>query len=149
MSADQLAAFVEQDHAALRAFMAGDPEPKKAGYSRQDDATLANPLGPPAKGWEVVSRRVEEAASMLQGAADLRFEQVTLVETPDLAYQVEIERYDDQQIAGMDEPRQVDLRVTTVGWRTALGVSFIGTPTRSRLRVASTGLSRDFQRDAE
>jgi hypothetical protein len=46
---DGLAAVIEEDHSALNDFMPGSPEPKKRVYSRGDDATLANPLGPPAR----------------------------------------------------------------------------------------------------
>ena len=58
--ADGLAAVIEEDHSVLNDFMRGNPEPKKRIYSRVDDATLANPLGPPARGWAAVSRRLNE-----------------------------------------------------------------------------------------
>jgi hypothetical protein len=45
-----LAAVIEEDHSALNDFMRGNPEPKKRIYSRGDDATLANPKGPPRSG---------------------------------------------------------------------------------------------------
>jgi hypothetical protein len=35
----------------------GNPEVYKSLYSRRDDATLANPFGPPARGWSEVSAR--------------------------------------------------------------------------------------------
>lgn len=120
---DGLAAAIEEDHAALNDFMRGDPEPKKRIYSREDDATLANPLGPPALGWAAVSRRLDEASATLRDAGSLSFEQVSAVITGDLAYTVEIEHYQGQQFAGSDERRDLDLRVTTifrrepVGWR--------------------------------
>ena len=56
---DQL---IEMDHQATAAIIKGDPEPKKQLYSRGDYATLANPLGPPARGWQ----QVEAAASQLR-----------------------------------------------------------------------------------
>ncbi len=122
-SPQQVIAIIEKDHQALNAFMAGDPGPKKALYSRRDDVTLANPLGPPAKGWTAVSKRLEEAASSLRGARGVTFERITLVVTPDLAYSVELEHYQEQLMVGSDTPHPVDLRVTTVfrledqGWR--------------------------------
>ncbi len=48
MQASGLEQVMEQDHAALAAFVKGDPEPKKRLYSRAGDATLANPYGPPS-----------------------------------------------------------------------------------------------------
>lgn len=41
---------LDRYHRSLEAFIEGDPEPQKVLYSRRDDATLANPLGPPAEG---------------------------------------------------------------------------------------------------
>lgn len=110
----QLSEFIELDHVASRAFINGDPEPKKALFSRGDDVTLANPLGPPALGWPAVSARLEQAAASLKSASTAKFERVSLVETPELAYTVELERYPDQIIAGSAEPHAIDLRVTTV-----------------------------------
>jgi hypothetical protein len=38
----------------------GNPEVYKALYSRRDDVTLANPFGPPARGWSDVSATLTE-----------------------------------------------------------------------------------------
>jgi hypothetical protein len=54
---------IEQDHDALAAFVTGDPERKKRLYSRADDATLANPYGPPVRGWNQVAAALERAAA--------------------------------------------------------------------------------------
>ena len=107
---DQL---IEMDHQASTAFVNGDPEPKKQLYSRGDDATLANPLGPPARGWQQVNAALEAAASMLRDGEPTRFERISEYETPDLAYTVEIER-SIVKVAGAEEPSPVALRVTTV-----------------------------------
>jgi ketosteroid isomerase-like protein len=118
-----LAAVIERDHAALHDFMRGNPEPKKSVYSREDDATLANPLGPPARGWAAVSKRLDEASATLQDATSLSFTRVSTVATVDLAYTVEIEHYQGQQFTGSEERHDFDLRVTTIfrnesaGWR--------------------------------
>lgn len=63
MSTTDLAQAIEQDHRALDAFVKGDAEPLKALYSRRDDVTLANPFGPPARGWSEVAQTMERAAS--------------------------------------------------------------------------------------
>ena len=97
-------ALVEGDHAALEDLSRGNPEPKKRICSREDDATLANPLGPPARGWAAVARRLYEASATLRDAASLSFEQVSAVVTGDLPYTVEIEHYQGQQFTGSDEP---------------------------------------------
>lgn len=44
-------------------FAKGNPEPAKALYSHRDDATLANPFGPVARGWDEVSKTLDYASS--------------------------------------------------------------------------------------
>lgn len=105
--------IIEMDHQALAAFVKGDPEPKKQLYSRGDDATLANPLGPPARGWQQVNAALEAAASLIRDGEPIRFERVSEYETPDLAYIVEIERTI-AKVGGSEEPAPIALRVTTV-----------------------------------
>lgn len=39
-----------QYHRALEAFIEGDPDPVLKLWSKSDDATLANPFGPPVRG---------------------------------------------------------------------------------------------------
>ena len=46
---------LEEYHRAGLEITNGNPEVYKALYSRQDDVTLANPFGPPARGWSDVS----------------------------------------------------------------------------------------------
>jgi hypothetical protein len=52
-------------HRALEAFIQGDPEPVLALWSKRDDATLANPFGPPVRGWEAVRDAGMRAASQV------------------------------------------------------------------------------------
>jgi hypothetical protein len=59
MLPDDFEQAVEQDHRALDAFIRGDAEPKKRMYSKTDDVTLANPLGPPTRGWPQVAEALE------------------------------------------------------------------------------------------
>jgi ketosteroid isomerase-like protein len=112
---------IEQDHLALQAFMRGDPEPKKALYSRADDATLANPYGPPAVGWNAISDRLEEAAAVLRDGRSIEFQRVSAVASEALAFTVDIERYGAVRIGGSDEAADFDLRVTTVFRRESVG----------------------------
>lgn len=56
MSTSDLGQFTEQYHRAIGAFAGGDPEPVKKLFSRRDDVTLANPLGPPVRGWSQVEQ---------------------------------------------------------------------------------------------
>ena len=114
--------FIDRYHEALDAFVKGDPEPVMALFSRREEATLANPLGPPARGWPRIEETTRRAASAVRDGEGLRFERLSEAESADLAYIFEIERLR-MRIAGSDELAPVALRTTTVfrrepeGWR--------------------------------
>lgn len=91
----------------------GNPEPYKSLWSRRGDVTLANPFGPPVRGWEDVSARLDLAASNYRDGRDYEFENISTVITPFLAYAVEIERVR-TRVGGSDELTAVAIRVTTV-----------------------------------
>lgn len=107
---------------AQDAFIRGDSEPQKALWSPRDDITLANPLGPPAKGHDDVWQVMDIAAAQLADGQDLVFDEVSFVETPDLAYEIGIQR-GLMKLGDDDRMVSVALRVTTVfrreeaGWR--------------------------------
>lgn len=113
MSASDLAQVMEQDHRALDAFVKGDPEPKKQLFSRRDDVTLANPFGPPARGWDQVEKTLEHAASQFREGEPTRFERISDYATADLAYIVEFERWR-AKVGSVDEIVSGSLRVTTI-----------------------------------
>ena len=104
--------FIEQYHRTLEAFGQGDPEPTLTLWSRQDDVTLANPFGPPVRGWTEVSATLDAAADHYRDGEVVGFENISTTMTPELAYIVEIERYR-ARVAGADELTPVSLRVTT------------------------------------
>ena len=83
---------VEHYHRALGEFLKGNPEPNKMMYSHQEDVTLANPYGPPVRGWEQVTATMERAASLRRDGEMVGIETVAKYVTPELAYIVEIER---------------------------------------------------------
>src|SRR6266436_1420565 len=113
MSASDLAQVMEKDHQALDAFVKGDPEPKKTMFSRRDDVTLANPFGPPARGWSQVEKTLEHAAAQLREGEAIGFERISEYATADLAYIVEIERYRGK-VGGAGDIAPNSLRVTTI-----------------------------------
>ena len=113
MSASALAQVIEQYHRGLGAFIRGDPEPVKRLMSRRDDVTLANPLGPPARGWNQVEEATDRAAAQARDGEVRGFERISEVATADLAYIVEIERTR-LKVGGADEIASVSLRVTTI-----------------------------------
>jgi ketosteroid isomerase-like protein len=102
----------EYHHAGLQ-ITNGDPDGYKRLYSLQDDVTLANPFGPPARGWSEVSRRLDGAAANYRDGEVIGFENIATVITPELAYTVEIESYR-ARVGGAEEGAPVSIRVTTV-----------------------------------
>jgi ketosteroid isomerase-like protein len=107
-----LAHTVEQYHRALDVFVTGTPATKKL-FSRRDDVTLANPFGPPVRGWNQVEKVMEHAAAQLREGEPIRFEQISEYESADLAYTVWIER-SRMKVGGADELAATALRVTTI-----------------------------------
>ena len=102
----------EYRHAGLE-ITRGNPEVYKSLWSRRDDVTLANPFGPPVRGWEEVSTRLDLAASNYRDGRDYEFESIATVITPELAYTVEIERIR-TRVGGADDLASLAIRVTTV-----------------------------------
>ncbi|CAH0154652.1 hypothetical protein SRABI83_00801 [Arthrobacter sp. Bi83] len=113
MTGSDLDLIVEQYHRALDAFVRGDPAPNKQLFSRLDDVTLANPLGPPARGWSQVENTMERASSQLAEGEPTRFERISGHTGTDLAYILEIERTR-AKVGGAAEPSPISLRVTTI-----------------------------------
>jgi ketosteroid isomerase-like protein len=104
---------LEEYHRAGVAITNGDPEVYKRLYSRRDDVTLANPFGPPARGWSQVSARLDGAAANYRDGEAVGFENVATVVTSVLAYTLEIESYR-ARVGGAEEVAPVAVRVTTV-----------------------------------
>jgi ketosteroid isomerase-like protein len=104
---------VEEYHRAGHEITNGNPEVYKTLYSRRDDVTLANPFGPPARGWSEVSATMDRAAENYRDGEVIGFENISTVITPDLAYTVEIESYP-ARVGGGAEIVPVAVRVTTI-----------------------------------
>jgi ketosteroid isomerase-like protein len=77
---------VEAYRQALELLLKGDPEPTLAFFSRRDDVTLANPLGPPRRGRAEVEKAAAEAAAQVRDGYVRGFEEVSRYSTPDLGY---------------------------------------------------------------
>ena len=113
---------IEQYHRTLADFSRGDPESALKLWSRQDDVTLANPLGPPVRGWKAVRETSERAASQVTEGEAFSAERISTYATTDLGYLVEIQRFR-AKVGGADVAALVSLRVTTIfrreddGWR--------------------------------
>jgi ketosteroid isomerase-like protein len=109
---------LEEYHRAGREITNGNPEAYKRLYSRSDDVTLANPFGPPARGWSEVSSTLDRAAENYRDGEAVGYESISTVVTSDLAYTVEIESYR-ARVGGAEEIAPVAVRVTTIFRREA------------------------------
>ncbi len=98
---------------ALGEFIKGNPEPNKMVFSHREDVTLANPLDPPARGWEQVAATLERAASQVREGEHVGFEIVAKYVTPELAYMVWVERVK-AKVGGRQDIVPIALRVTTI-----------------------------------
>jgi ketosteroid isomerase-like protein len=118
-----LNSFRDQYHQSVAAFIqGGDPDVQKPLWSRRDDVTLANPLGPPGKGFDAVCQIIDHAAFQISEGEGYTFDTIALVETADLAYEVGIE-HNRAKLGDAVEKVPISLRVTTVfrreddGWK--------------------------------
>ena len=113
--ADDFDQVVEQVQLALGEFVKGTPKPMQTMFSHREDVTLANPIAPPARGWEQVAATMERAVSYLNlsdGQVD-GFEIVAKYVTPELAYVVWIER-SKGKVGEREDIVLFPLRVTTI-----------------------------------
>jgi ketosteroid isomerase-like protein len=110
---DDVDELIEQSHLALGEIVNGNPEPLKMMYSHQEDVSLANPFGPPVRGWEQAAATMERAASNYRDGEIVGFENVAKYVTPELAYIVEVERYKAKVGVG-EELALIALRVTSI-----------------------------------
>jgi ketosteroid isomerase-like protein len=105
--------LIERYQLGLGEFMKGNPEPVKELFSHREDVTLANPLGPPAHGWEQVGATIEHAASHF---SDGRLVGVEIIEkhvTPEFAYTVWLE-HAEGKVGAMEDIAPSTLRVTMI-----------------------------------
>ncbi len=121
-AADDLDDLIERYQLGLGEFMKGNPEPVKELFSHREYVTLANPLGPPAHGWDEVAATIEHAASLFR---DGRFVGVEIVEkrvTPEFAYTLWLE-HAEGKVGGREDVAPSTLRVTMIyrpeegGWK--------------------------------
>jgi ketosteroid isomerase-like protein len=110
---DDLDAAIENNHAALAAFVTGDPEPLKATYSQREDVSLANPFGPAVRGWARVAETMERAAVHYRDGTATGFEEVSRFVGADLACTVEVERFE-TKVGGGSDATPVVLRTTSI-----------------------------------
>ena len=110
---DDFELVVEPYHQALGEIIKGNSKGYEELYSHRDDVTLANPFGPPARGWEQVAATMERAASQFRDGEITNIEEVAKYVTPELAYLIETERYE-AKLGGREDLTPVALRVTSI-----------------------------------
>ena len=93
--------------------MKGNPGPVQALFSHREDASLANPYGPPVRGWDGIAKTTEHAASLRRDGRATGFEIVAKNVTPELAYIVQIERLE-SKIGQSEEITPYSLRATMI-----------------------------------
>ena len=110
---DDVDQLLEQWHPASGEFLKGNPEPVKKMWSHREDVTLANPYGPPVRGWEQVAEVIDRAASQVRDGELVSAELVERHVTAELAYVVHIER-PEAKIGGGEDITPFSLRVTMI-----------------------------------
>ena len=110
---DEVDQLIEQFHLASDEFLKGNPEPVNKLWSRREDVTLANPYGPPVRGWDEVAKVTEHAASQVRDGELVSVEIVAKHVTAELAYVVEIE-HPEAKIGGREDITPFALRVSMI-----------------------------------
>jgi ketosteroid isomerase-like protein len=112
-SVDDVDELIEQYYRAQREFLRGNPETVKDLFSHREDVTLANPYGPPVRGWENVSKTIEHAASLRRDGTFLGWQIVAKYVSAELAYVVQIERAE-AKIGAREEITPLAVRSTMI-----------------------------------
>ncbi len=110
---DDLDAVLEQFKQAGQEFVKGNPKPVQELFSHREDVSLANPFGPPARGWEQVAATMERAASQFRDGEIVGFETIEKYVTDELAYVVRVERAR-AKVGGSEDIAPISLRVTMI-----------------------------------
>jgi len=110
---DEVDELIEHYQLALDAFMKVSPMSVQVLVSHRDDASLANPYGPPVRAWDEIAETMERAASTRRDGSFLGFETLAKYATADLANVVELERLE-SKVHGGEDMSPYALRVTMI-----------------------------------
>jgi ketosteroid isomerase-like protein len=110
---DDVDELIEQFHLAQREFLKGNPEPVKKLFSHREDASHANPYGPPVRGREQVAKAIDHSSSLRSDGEFVGSEIVAKYVTPELAYVVQIERVK-AKVGGREDVTPFALRTTMI-----------------------------------
>ena len=109
----ELEPTIEEYHRALHEIINGNSEGYKPLFSRRDEVLLANPFGPPARGWDNVSATLDRAAERFRDGQVVGVENLVTVVEAEFAYIVEIESFQ-VKLDGAPEMSPAAIRVTTI-----------------------------------
>jgi ketosteroid isomerase-like protein len=110
---DDVDELIEQYYRAQREFLRGNPEPVKKLFSRREDVSLANPYGPPVRGFDKVAKTIEHAASLRSDGTFVEWQIVAKYVTAELAYVVQIERAE-AKIGAREDISPLAVRATMI-----------------------------------
>jgi ketosteroid isomerase-like protein len=110
---DDVHELIEQYFRAQGEFLRGNPEAVKDLFSHRDDVTLANPYGPPVRGFDEVSKTIDHAASLRSDGTFLGWQIVAKYVSDDLAYVVQIE-WAEAKIGAREEITPLAVRATMI-----------------------------------
>ena len=113
VAVDNVDELIERYYRAQGEFLRGNPEPVKDLFSHKEDVTLANPYGPPVRGWEKVAEAVEHAASLRSDGTFVEWQMVAKYVSAELAYVVQIERAE-AKIGAREEITPIAVRATMI-----------------------------------
>ena len=113
VAVDNVDELIERYFRAQGEFLRGNPEPVKDLFSHKEDVTLANPYGPPVRGWEKVAEAVEHAASLRSDGTFVEWQMVAKYVSAELAYVVQIERAE-AKIGAREEITPIAVRATMI-----------------------------------
>src|SRR5271155_1537799 len=111
-------AAIARLHAAMAKVANGDVSAIKRLYSHSADATSFYGWGGYEKGWEAVSRRWDWAGAQFKGGT-VRHENISTVITPEMFCVTDIETYEGQRVASVENVTGWSNRVTHVFRREA------------------------------
>jgi ketosteroid isomerase-like protein len=112
-AADDVDDLIERFYLAQGELLKGNPEPVKKLFFHREDVTLANPYGPPVRGWDEVAKAVDHSSSLRSDGEFLGSEIVAKYVTAELAYVVQIERVK-SKVGGREDITPFALRTTMI-----------------------------------
>jgi ketosteroid isomerase-like protein len=110
---DDVDELIEQYHRAQGEFLRGNPETVKDLFSHREDVTLANPYGPPVRGWKQVAKAVDHASSLRSDGTFVEWQIAAKYVSAELAYVVQIERAE-AKIGAREEITPLAVRSTMI-----------------------------------